>query len=352
MEIKTNPVSNHKCPETPCSLPTTDTATPLAYQLMADIKPEPVRWLWRGRIPLGEITLIEGDPGTNKSSLVLDIAARLSTGRPMPNEENGEQGSVLLLAGEDSVTKTLPFRLQAAGANLQRIAVMNRVVVIPDDLDYIEETVVKISGRLLVIDPLSTFLGRSTNNEQAVRQALTPLGQFADRTNTAVIMIRHLSKSGSRRALYKGLGSIGCLAARRSAFLVAKDPQDEHMRVLCHNKCNLGPLAPSLLFEPLTTKQSLRIEWRGECDYTADDLLVPSVKTQSKLDEAKQFLLELLADGPVGQAAVERQAGNIAIAYRTVERAKNLLGIEARRVGFGPGSSVQWELPISKDSAP
>ena len=118
------------------------------------------------------------------------------------------------------------------------------------------------------------------------------------------------------------------------------------MRVLCHVKNNLGPLSPSLLFEPVGQGNQFEgIVWRGESEYTADDLLDLSKNQGDKLGEAKVFLLDILADGPVEQSEIEAGAAELGIAYRTVERAKKSLGIISRREGFGPGSVVMWERP-------
>ena len=324
----------------PIILPASD------FTLMSDVVAKPVEWLWPLYVPAGELTLFDGDPSTNKSSLTLDLAARISTGAMMPDGTAGEQGGVLLLVGEDSIAKTLPLRLHAAGADLSRVACMNKSVSLPDDLDVVARAAREISASMIVIDPLTIFLGRNANNDQAVRQALTPLRQFAELTNIAVVMIRHLNKGGGRSAMYRGSGSIGIVAAARSALLIGKHPDDPHLRVLCQTKSNLGPMAPSLIFEPVTADNgAVRIEWHGECELTADDLLAPSKGNGNRLDEAETFLTALLAAGPVEQVEIQRRAAAQGIAYRTVERAKGLLGIVSRREGFGPGSTVLWEFP-------
>jgi hypothetical protein len=314
--------------------------------LLSAIEPRPVEWLWRDRIPLGELTLVDGDPGTNKSSVTLDLAARVSTGREMPDGTPGLAGTVLLIAGEDSIPKTLRQRLQAAGADLNKVAVPGRDVIIPEDLNVVKEAAVKLGAKLIVIDPLVLFLGRNANSEQSVRQALKPLQEFAAQRNVAVVMVRHLNKSGGRQALYRGSGSIAIVAATRSALLIGKDPRDENRRVLCHMKSNLGPLAPSLLFEPVMGDGGMKIEWRGECDYEAEDLLTRSKEGSagSRRAEAESFLRELLADGPVAQKEVQAKATAAGFAMRTVERAKDALGVRSQRRGFGPGSSCLWEL--------
>ena len=305
-----------------------------------------VTYLWPPYVPSGEITVIDGDPGTNKSCITLDLAARVSTGQAMPDGTCHEAGGVVFLSAEDSISKTLPLRLKAAGADLARIAAIEGGVYIPADLDLIEQQAAKIKAKLVVIDPLMAFLQPDASSDQTVRQALTPLKKFAERLNLAVILVRHLNKSGGGNSLYRGSGSIGIIGATRSALLVGDDPEDPNMRVICHVKSNLAPKGPSLLFEPVAHENgSVRVEWRGECEYTAKDLLKRPNSRGRKQDQAKSFLLEILAAGPIEQAVIQQKAVALGIAYRTVERAKTLLGIESRREGFGPGSMILWALP-------
>jgi hypothetical protein len=123
------------------------------------------------------------------------------------------------------------------------------------------------------------------------------------------------------------------------------------MRVLCHVKSNLGPLAPSLLFEPVTVQENVvGIEWRGPCDFTAEDLLGAKSGGGTKVEEAKAFLIEMLSTGPVEQKVVARKSVDISIAYRTVERAKQDLGVRSTRKGFGPKSVLFWELPMDEET--
>jgi hypothetical protein len=316
------------------------------YTLMSDVRPKPVEYLWSPYVPLGELTVIDGDPGTNKSSLTLDLAARVSTGAPMPGEqEHSTPGGVLLLVAEDSVRKTLTLRLKAAGADLNHIWVLEETLTIPAGLATIEASACKLSVRLLVIDPLMAFLGKDANSDQKVRQALMPLRAFAERTNTAVILVRHLNKRGGGHSLYRGSGSIGIIGTTRSGLLIGKHPDDPNMRVLCHEKSNLSPEGPSLLFEPVSDSSgAVRIEWRGECDLKGKDLLRPANDQGDKLESAKQFLLDAIADGPVEQKKLKAMAAEATIAWRTVERAKEVLGLASRREGWGPGSVCFWEL--------
>jgi hypothetical protein len=315
------------------------------FKLLAEFRPQPVQWLWEDRIPLGELTILDGDPSSNKSSLTIDLAARVSTGREMPDGTAGREGGVVLLQAEDSIRKTLLQRAKAAGADLGRIAVIERAAI-PDDLDHIGDAIQQIGARLLVIDPLMCFVSHNANREQAMRQALMPLRELAERSNVAVIMVRHLNKTNGKNALYRGGGSIAIAAAVRSGFLVAKSPKDQNMRVLWHFKSNLGPLAPSLLFEPVAADDGgVRIEWRGECECSASELLASPRSDGSVRDEARRFLVDLLTDGPVEQRAVEQHAAARGLSWRTIERAKADLSVISLRKGFGLGSLVSWELP-------
>jgi hypothetical protein len=322
------------------------------YTLLSEIKPKRAEALWDPRIPLGECTVIDGDPGTNKSSMVLDLAARLTVGARMPDGGKAVKGGVVLLLGEDSIAKTVQPRLKAAGADLTRIAVLPTSMTIPDDLPVVKEAAQRVKAKLFVIDPLLAFLGPNANVDQAVRKAMTPLADFAETTNLAVLMVRHLNKSGGLHALYRGSGSIGISAAVRSALLVAPAPHDADLRVLCHHKNTLGLKAPCLLFKPITTKNgAVGIEWRGECEFKPEDLLKNANGKADRLAEAKDFLLDLLAEGPVPQQAVKAKASEAGLAWRTVDRAKEVLGVKSSRKGWGPGSKCCWSLPKHGEGA-
>jgi hypothetical protein len=295
-----------------------------SFTRLSDLTPEQTEWLWHGRIPKGEITIVDGDPSVNKSSLLLDMAARVSQGREMPDGSKGIEGGVLLLLGEDSLQKTVMQRLGAAGADIGRIVVPNRPVSIPRDLTVIEEIACQIRAALIVIDPVMAFLGVDSNGDQKVRAALTPLKSFAEKTGVAVVLVRHLTKRGGMHALYRGTGSIGIIAATRSALLVGVSPEEPNLRVLCQTKSNLGPLASSLLFEPVPNIDGVvKIDWRGECDFGPEDLLSPRQPHGGRLAAAMVFLTELLTQGSLPQQIVKIKAIQAGMGYRTVERANH-----------------------------
>jgi hypothetical protein len=317
---------------------------------LSDVPTREVEWLWPNRIPLGELTVLDGDPSVNKSSFTLDLAARVSTGREMPDGSPGVEGSVLVLLGEDSLEKTIIQRLTAANADLKQISTIGGTVSLPDDIGRIEKALATTQARLLLIDPLMAFLGCDANGDQKVRKALTPLKALAEKMNCAVVMVRHLTKRGGTHSLYRGSGSIGIVAATRSALLIGKSPDEPNYRVLCQTKNNLGPLAPSLMFEPVDADGIVAIEWRGECEYTADDLLAAPSKKEGKLAAAMSFLSTTLECGPVAQPQIKAKAIKEGIAIRTLERAKEVLRLISEREGFGPGSKCFWKLPEDEES--
>lgn len=240
----------------------------------------------------------------------------------------------MLLVGEDSIQRTVVPRLQAAGAELRNVAIPEKAITIPADLANLQEITLRMRAKLVVIDPIMAFLHRDANNDQSVRQALTPLKDFAERTNVAVVMVRHFNKTGRGHCLYRGSGSIGIVAAARTALMASKHPIDPDLRVLAHSKSNLGPRARSLIFEPVATEHgAVKIEWRGSCEYLAENFFTRTDGRADRVQEATRLLMEILANGPVEQRIVREQAAKVGLAYRTVERAKESLGIQSYRQG-------------------
>jgi hypothetical protein len=324
---------------------------------MSDVQPEPIRWLWRNRIPLGKITVIDGDPGLGKSVLTLNLAARISTGEPMPDGTPGISGGVVILSAEDGWGDTIRPRLEAAGADLLRIVALTfvgddaRLPSLPSDLGVIENDIKSVGAVLLIIDPLMAYLGEGINSfrDQDVRRALAPLAEMANRLGVAVVIVRHLNKDEKVSALYRGGGSIGIIGAARSGLLVAKHPEDpERQRVLAGLKSNLGPPPVSLAYRiEGADNQAIQIVWLGETSYKAQELLgqSPDDEERSALEDAKGVLADILSGRPVQASEVEAQAKEAGVKERTLKRAKAALGVKSRRMGFG-GPWV-WELPSS-----
>jgi RecA-family ATPase len=239
-----------------------------SFVTLSDIVPIPQRWLWENRIPLGAITTLVGDPGTGKSSLSMDIAARTTTARPMPNETSGhDPAGVVILQGEDTNT-TVRRSIDAAGGDPSRILLLSSEAdgslsesLLPECIPSIHSAVDQIGARLVVIDPLNAFVRTSTTNDQAVRRAIGPLARLAEEREVAVVLISHLSKSGSQPALYRAAGSIAIVGLSRSVLVAAPEPAcDVPFRCVLASVKNNQAAAESLSYRTRLTEGG---RWRN-----------------------------------------------------------------------------------------
>lgn len=328
------------------------------------ITPRQVEWLWLDRLSAGSLALLDGDPGQGKSLLTLDLAARLTTGRPMPDDQPGPAPcNVILLSSEDNLEQTVLPRLHAAQADLSRIHVfrletadgLDRPPSFPDDCPLLAETIAETSARLVIIDPLLAFLSPEvfSLNDQGVRRALDPLRQVVEKTRSAILLVRHLIKGRQgQRALYRGSGAIAIIGSCRTASLAVQDPDDPEQRFLAGLKNNYGPLPPTLGYRLSTTPTGQpRIDWTGPVPKTADEL----VRTHTEpfpeaLPAAVTFLQDALEHGPATSETVHRQAQAVGISQRTLHRAKAQLGIESKVEQIDNRNVWYWSLPRDEDS--
>lgn len=327
--------------------------------LLSEVQPERVSWLWSGRLPLGKLTVLDGDPGKGKSTLTLDLAARLSRGDAMPDGSGGgTPAGVVILSGEDGLADTIVPRLIAAGADLSRVVALascpdnegdgEHPPVLPDDLPTIRAAIARVGAKLAIIDPLMAYLSDGTNShrDQDIRRLLFRVAALAEETGAAVLVVRHLNKAAGGPALYRGGGSIGIIGAARSGLLVAADPDDENRRVLASTKLNLGPPPESLSFHLEADEGgAARVVWDGTSTHGANALLAQPATEEDRhaIDEAKDFLLSALADGPVNVKQVQGDAGRAGVSEATLRRAKTALEIVSEKQGMG-GPWV-WTLP-------
>jgi len=348
--------------------PYVDAHTPERVVLvcLADVIAKPVRWLWRGRIPLGKLTVLDGDPNLGKSLLTVDAAARVTRNDTMPDSTRSDidgPSGVVLLSAEDDLEDTIRPRLEAVGADCTRIELLVRVKDPQGergptiaDIDALEEAIQKTRASLVIVDPLMAYLPdeRDSHRDQDIRRALAPLAALAARTGVAVLVVRHLNKSSGGNPLYRGGGSIGIIGAARSGLLVALDPNDPDggRRILAVTKANLAALPPALAFHVETQDDVPRIVWEGETSHTAEALLAVRLPEdeRSALDETVEFLLATLAEHDLPAAEVKAAARPAGIAKRTLERARYRAGVVTRRQGFGPGAVYVWSLHARQDS--
>jgi hypothetical protein len=329
--------------------------------LLSEIQPEQVEWLWQGRIPLGKICILDGDPGLGKSTVTLDLAARVSTGREMPDSTPGVTGGVVVLTVEDGLADTVQPRLLVHGADLTRILALptvgegdgQRLVTLPDDLPELRAAIQRVEARLVVIDPLMAYLGGKVDShrDQDVRRVLATMAGLAQETGAAMVIVRHLNKNTVGNPLYRGGGSIGIIAAARAGLLVARHPRIQNQRVLALTKSNLAREAPSLEFILDDIGGVPRVRWLGRSELTAADLLRQDSANSDghrTREREKEFLEEMLAgDKRMPAQQVRREAEDAGLSWRSIQRAAVDLGIVRRKVGR-PGQEHQqwtWELP-------
>ena len=258
--------------------------TPVVRRL-ADIETRPVSWLWTGYAPLGKLTILEGHPGMGKSLVLSDLIARITTGRTMPDGSASDlpgPANVLLLASEDDASDTLRPRLEAAGADLNRVYLwetivsddVSRLPALPEDTGTLASVVVEADVKLVVVNPLMSFLSPRIDawKDAEVRRVLTPLAVLAADLGIAVVAVRHWTKSPTLNPLHRGSGSIAFSAAARSVLMVGQHPEDDDLRVLVSLKSNLGPRPPALAFEIEQAGTAPVVRWRGPVDLATTDL--------------------------------------------------------------------------------
>jgi len=329
---------------------------------IADVQSHPVEWLWRGWIPRGKLTLLEGDPGVAKSLLTIELAARITKGLPMPDGSHCERGSVVIVNAEDGLEDTVKPRLEVAGADIQRCHWLNfsledglQTLVIPSQMDALKKKIEESKAVLVIIDPLVAYLEKRINswNDQDVRRAMAVLSQLAQQTGAAIVLIRHLNKKEDvKNKIYRGGGSIAFIAAVRSGLLVAADSHDSNLRVLSTNKANLAAASTPLLFgvesvEYHGEQEGMpRIIWHGEQSQAARHSPSSNVHERpSPLEDAKEFLLESLEHGAKEVTQLFGDAHNSKISLSTLRRAKTELKVKSVRNGFGDEGVWLWKLP-------
>ncbi len=324
---------------------------------MDTIEAEEVSWLWPGLIPKGKLTMMEGDPGCGKTWLSLCLAATVSNGAFLPNQETGkvdhvvEPAEVLYMTAEDGIADTIKPRLDAVGAVDERIHLLEGVrdekgrlnPVSLENMEPIEEAVETVKPALIIIDPIQGYLGGKTDMYRAneVRPLLASLGKLAERHGCAVVCIRHLTKGNSPKAVYRGMGSIDFAAAARSILLVGRDPDDQNKRAVIQTKNSLAEMSNAVGF----TLERGEFLWTGQSDLTAARMFKnePDDEERSTLADAKEFLEQELSDGPVESATLKKAAQEQGISYATLRRAKDNMKIESVKTG-GKGAKWAWKL--------
>ena len=298
---------------------------------MRDVEVEPICWLWYPFIPYGKVTIIQGDPGEGKTTLVLQIIARLTKGESIIDEDESLPINVIYQTAEDGLSDTIKPRLLAANADCSKVLVI-------DDKDTpltmrdvrLEQAIIETNAKLVVLDPIQGFLGADVDMHRAneIRPIMKHISVLAEKYKCAIILIGHMNKCSVGKSAYRGLGSIDFQAAARSVLIVGRIKDEPEVRVVCQTKSSLAPEAKAVAFR---LNEETGFEWIGELDITADDLLSGTVKGTKK-QTAMDFLENLLADGQMAQTEITELAQQKGISDKTLRNAKDELKIKSKRV--------------------
>ena len=345
-------------------------ATPVLVRLDT-VVPTPIVWLWPGRIAIGKLTMLSGDPGLGKSLLTIDMSARVSIGARWPDSsERAPLGGVVMLSAEDDAADTIRPRLDAAGADCSRISLLtgisrcdleeNRRFLatfnLARDLEALEQAIESTPDcRLVVIDPISAFCGATDSHKNSdVRGLLAPLSELAQRLHVAVVGVNHLNKSAAGGpAMYRTMGSLAFVAAARAAWAVVKDKQDGGKRLFLPIKNNLAADIAGLSYTVVEQNGHPCLAWSPDAVTVSVDEAMATDKPNSRdaeRQEAKAWLRTALAAGPLAEKEIENRAGAASLKWPTVRRAKKELGINSYREGFGAGAVWYWRLPFPQES--
>ena len=321
-----------------------DNNTELRLIKMSDVEPTKVEWLWYPYIPYGKITIIQGDPGEGKTTLILNLAAMLSKGEKLPeSEEKSDPINIIYQTAEDGLSDTVKPRLIAAKADDERITVIDESKLELSLTDErLEQAIIETKAKLVILDPLQAYIGANVDMHRAneIRPVMKHLAEVAQRQQCAVVLIGHLNKAMGMKSSYRGLGSIDIPASARSVLLVGRIKDNPTVRVIAQIKSSLAPEGEPIAFE-LNKETGFR--FIGKYDISIDDLL-NGVATTSKLEQAEKLLRDMLSDGSsIKQKQLQQQAKIRNISERTLNEAKKNVGVKSFR------SNNEWYWKLSKE---
>lgn len=308
---------------------------------MSEVQSQEIEWLWYPFIPYGKLTIIQGDPGDGKTTMVLNLAAKLSKGEALDkNMKVTEPVNVIYQTAEDGLADTVKPRLELAGADCERIIVIDESDKSLSMVDErLEEAIVRTGARLLILDPIQAYLGggMDMNRANEARDMTKKLGALAEKTKCAIILIGHMNKASGNKAAYRGMGSIDFFAVARSVLLVGRVEGEPNIRAVVQIKNNLAAFGHPKAF----ALSEEGFQWIGDYEITVDEVLGGIAPKANKMEQAKQMLRELAeTQNAVLSNEIFDRADELGISKRTLENAKKELGIRARKIN----NAWYWEL--------
>ena len=317
------------------------TRTELQMIKMSEIQSQEVAWLWYPFIPYGKLTIVQGDPGDGKTTLVLNIAAKLSKGEGIDREMKlTEPLTVIYQSAEDGLADTVKPRLEVAGANCENISVIDESIKSLSMIDErLEEAVIRTKAKLLILDPIQAYLGgdMDMNRANEARDMTKKLAALAEKYQCAIVLVGHMNKAAGNKAAYRGMGSIDFFAVARSVLLVGRVEGEANIRAVVQIKNNLAAFGHPKAFE----LSEDGFHWLGDYEITADEVLGGIAPKSNKLEQAKRLLRELAeTKNAIQSNEIFKLAEEQSISRRTLENAKKEMGIRAKRIN----NSWYWEV--------
>ena len=319
----------------------------------ADVNPEAINWLWNGWLAKGKFHIFAGQAGTGKTTISIALASIITNGGKFPDGQNSPIGSVLIWSGEDSIKDTLTPRLMASGADLSRVHFVgdtfkNREIQSFDPATDMQALFFKASSiedlALLIIDPIVNAVAGDSHKNGEVRRALQPIVDFGEKLNCAVLGITHFSKGGQGKdPMERVTGSLAFAALARVVLATGKiDDGDKSKRIFCRAKSNIGIDEGGFEYD-LHQKEVSKgiftsyVSFSDAIEGSARELLAEPDNRfggsdgGSAVDDAKAFLIELLADGEMASKSIENEAKEAGISKASLRRAKDLLKIKVSK---------------------
>ena len=308
---------------------------------MSEVQSQEIEWLWYPFIPYGKLTIIQGDPGDGKTTMVLNLAAKLSKGEALDeNMKVTGPVNVIYQTAEDGLADTVKPRLELAGADCERIIVIDESDKSLSMVDErLEQAIVRTGARLLILDPIQAYLGggMDMNRANEARDMTKKLGALAEKTKCAIILIGHMNKASGNKAAYRGMGSIDFFAVARSVLLVGRVEGESNTRAVVQIKNNLAAFGHPKAF----ALSEDGFKWLGDYEITVDEVLGGITPKANKMEQAKQMLRELAeTQSAVLSNEIFDRANELGISKRTLENAKKELGVQTRKIN----NAWYWEL--------
>ena len=314
--------------------------------LYSDVQSEKIHWFWYPFIAYGKVTLLQGDPGDGKSTMMLSLISQLSTGGTTPDgKELGRPQHIIYQCSEDGAADTIKPRLEKCRADCRNIAFINEEVhegiTLNDERLY--EAIESFHPRLVVIDPIQAYISNSSDLQVAARarKLLRRLSTWAEVFDCAVVLIGHMNKHESAKGLYRSIGSIDVVASARSVLQIERDGRDPDIRILRQIKNSLGPSDAVVRFEIRrdTGFRWMEMESPSEQYVTEQKGGVPAFPT--KTEKAAYLIMTYLKDGKVPSTEIYQRLNEEGISHRTAEKTRKSMGIICRKVM----NRWYWSLP-------